>query len=131
MSLQKTNSAHDKFEQALVDLEKAADSYSAADLSAVITYVERRISALEHAAASNEAMLAFDSATAIAENEAYTSLDTEAAELAQDLPERITDLIYFPYQENTKAEAEAYQEARNQAASVDSLLRSYLGKSAE
>ena len=51
-----------------------------------IAYLDKRIEALEYAVASNDALLARDTAVAVEQNDAYNAADKEATSLAAALP---------------------------------------------
>ena len=107
-------------------MERAHELYPDLGYDAFIAYIDKRIDALEHAKASNEAILANDPNVAASENETYNELDAEAAALAASLPTDLEDVIHERYVEESAESIEAYQEARAAAAAADSFLRNYL-----
>ena len=119
--------AQEAFITALEHLEEAQLLYPETDYSSYIEYVELRISAMDYAIASDDAILAYDRDAAVSNNDIYNELEAEAAELINTLPEDPTDLIREVYENNVSESSRSYTKARSTAATADSFLRDYLG----
>ena len=125
-STEQTNEAISALQNASSLLSQVAQAYSFADLSAFQTYIDKRIEALEHAVASNEALAAEDTARAISENDAYNAADAEATALASDMPESPALVIEEAFAARSEDDVAAYESARARASSTDSYVRSYM-----
>lgn len=123
----KSVEAKDLFTEALSLLWTAVDDYPDVDLSDQITYVEKRIAAMEYAIASDDAILAYNKEEAAAQNDAYNAVDREAAELAKTLSDNPAELVRSAYLRNTEESSKLYKEARLRAETADSFLNDYLG----
>ena len=100
------------------------------DLSAQIAYLDKRIEALGYAVASNDALLARDTAAAVEQNDAYNAADKEAASLAAALPIDPGQPVLDALEERLADPIEAYEAARGQASTSDAFLRDYFSRSA-
>lgn len=109
---------------AFADLAKR---YPAADFSAIDGYLETRIEALGHSIASDEALLARDTAQATAQNDLYNDTEQRAASQAKALPARPSSLVEDAFAHTAADELDAYATARSQASSADAFIRDYLG----
>lgn len=109
---------------ALADVQ--ADSIGAdyADLS---SYLAKRIEALGHAQASDDALIARNKDEAAVQNDAYNVAEAEAAAIAQRLPGNLETLVYDVYEQDVSAAKKAYSTARSQAGTCDAIIRDYLG----
>lgn len=128
-SKEKTQQALDGFsnaQQALTDFANANPDIQVDDQ---LSYVSKRIEAMEHALASDEALLQRDVALAQSENDAYNAADQEAASLAAALPSDPEQPVLDDFQKRIESLVEAYENARGQASSADAFLRDYLGAS--
>lgn len=123
----KSVEAKDLFAEALSLLWTAVDEYPNVDLSDQITYVEKRIAAMEYAIASDDAILAYNKEEAAAQNDAYNAVDQEAAELAKTLSDNPAELVKSAYLRTTEEASKLYKEARLRAETADSFLNDYLG----
>lgn len=121
----RTEEAIDALNEASYLIATAQKAYPAADLSAFSDYIAKRIEALNHAIASDDAFLAEDTTTALSENEAYNNADAQAAELAASLPTSVESVIEEAFEGEMTDEIAAYEEARSRAASTDAFLRTY------
>lgn len=128
-SREKTQAAIAVFQQAQDRLDALAGAYPQLDLRTQQTYLEKRLEAQQHALASDDAILAEDTATAAAENEAYNAAEAEAVSLAKDLPDDRSSPARDVYASEVENPAGGYEEARAQAAAADAFLREYFGSS--
>lgn len=128
-SREKTQAAIAVFQQAQDRLDALAGAYPQLDLRTQQTYLEKRLEAQQHALASDDAILAEDTATAAAENEAYNAAEAEAVSLAKDLPDDPSSPARDVYASEVENPAGGYEEARAQAAAADAFLREYFGSS--
>ena len=85
-STELSNEASALFSDVRATMEVLAQEDAEVDLSAQIAYLDKRIEALGYAVASNDALLARDTAVAVEQNDAYNAADKEAASLAAALP---------------------------------------------
>lgn len=106
-------------------LSLAQNDYPNADLSVYADYVAKRVEAFNHAVASDEAFLAEDAATALSENDAYNTADSEAAAMARALPDDIVSVIDDALHAELADDIAAYEDARARAASTDAFIRTY------
>ena len=102
-------------------------SYPAADFSAIDEYLATRIEALGYSIASDEAILARDTAQATAQNDLYNATEQTAAAQAEELPARPSALVADAFAQAAGDELDAYATARSQASSADAFIRDYLG----
>ena len=128
-SADKTAAAYSLLGEAKDNLERCQSMYPDLGFGSLLNYTEKRYESMQHANASNQAMLANDPDAAAAENEAYNKAEAEAAALATNLPMDLDEKIRAHYEQDSEQLALAYQEARSAAASADSFLRNYLGTS--
>lgn len=126
-----TRQAQDGFNSALEQLQETAQSAPSIDVTTQIAYIEKRIESLVYAAASNDALLARDTATAVENNDSYNSADAEAAQMAASLPSDPGQPAIDALSEAEADDVESYEAARGQASSSDAFLRDYLGRSSK
>lgn len=126
-SKEKTLAAQTAFEAAQQQFGAIAAAYPKVDVSLHESYLAKRIEALGHAVASDDAILAEDTELAAAENDAYNAADAEAAKMAEGLPDDPTEPVQDVYQATVEEPAAAYEKARSEAAAADAFLRNYLG----
>lgn len=99
------------------------------DLSAYLAYLDKRIEALGYAIASNDALLAQDTETAVKQNDDYNVADKEAASIAATLPVDPGQPVLDVLEERLADPIETYEAARGQASSSDAFLRDYFSRS--
>ncbi len=126
-SKDKTNEALAAFNDAYSALSEVQRAYGEADMSALLSYVEKRIESLGYAIASDDAFLAKNKEEASAQNEAYNVADAEAVALAKAIPEKPETLVYEAYEQVVSSMEESYSTARLQAGTADAFIRDYLG----
>ncbi len=113
--------------EARVQFNEQNQEYDPADLSDFLEYISLRITAMECAIASDDAILSYDKEEASTQNDAYNEADAKAAELAEDLPASPSEYIQSVYELSVAGDMTLYEEARSLAASADAFLRDYLG----
>lgn len=126
-SKDKTNEALAAFNTAYSALSEVQRAYGEADMSALFSYVEKRIESLGYAIASDDAFLAKNKEEASAQNEAYNVADAEAVALAKAIPEKPETLVYEAYEQVVSSMEGSYSTARLQAGTADAFIRDYLG----
>lgn len=99
------------------------------DLSAYLAYLDKRIEALGYAIASNDALLAQDTETAVKQNDDYNAADKEAASIAATLPVDPGQPVLDVLEARLADPIETYAAARGQASSSDAFLRDYFSRS--
>lgn len=129
-STELSNEASSLFSDVRTTMEVLAQEDAEVDLSAQIAYLEKRIEALGYAVASNDALLARDTAAAVEQNDAYNAADKEAASLAAALPIDPGQPVLDALEERLADPIEAYEAARGQASTSDAFLRDYFSRSA-
>ena len=129
-STELSNEASSLFSDVRTTMEALAQEDAEVDLSAQIAYLDKRIEALGYAVASNDALLARDTAAAVEQNDAYNAADKEAASLAAALPIDPGQPVLDALEERLADPIEAYEAARGQASTSDAFLRDYFSRSA-
>lgn len=129
-STELSNEASSLFSDVSTTMEALAQEDAEVDLSAQIAYLDKRIEALGYAVASNDALLARDTAAAVEQNDAYNAADKEAASLAAALPIDPGQPVLDALEERLADPIEAYEAARGQASTSDAFLRDYFSRSA-
>ena len=129
-STELSNEAAALFSDVRATMEVLAQEDAEVDLSAQIAYLDKRIEALGYAVASNDALLARDTAAAVEQNDAYNAADKEAASLAAALPIDPGQPVLDALEERLADPIEAYEAARGQASTSDAFLRDYFSRSA-
>ena len=129
-STELSNEASALFSDVRATMEALAQEDAEVDLSAQIAYLDKRIEALGYAVASNDALLARDTAAAVEQNDAYNAADKEAASLAAALPIDPGQPVLDALEERLADPIEAYEAARGQASTSDAFLRDYFSRSA-
>ena len=129
-STELSNEASSLFSDVRATMEVLAQEDVEVDLSAQIAYLDKRIEALGYAVASNDALLARDTAAAVEQNDAYNAADKEAASLAAALPIDPGQPVLDALEERLADPIEAYEAARGQASTSDAFLRDYFSRSA-
>lgn len=129
-STELSNEASALFSDVRATMEVLAQEDAEVDLSAQIAYLDKRIEALGYAVASNDALLARDTAAAVEQNDAYNAADKEAASLAAALPIDPGQPVLDALEERLADPIEAYEAARGQASTSDAFLRDYFSRSA-
>ena len=129
-STELSNEASSLFSDVRATIEVLAQEDAEVDLSAQIAYLDKRIEALGYAVASNDALLARDTAAAVEQNDAYNAADKEAASLAAALPIDPGQPVLDALEERLVDPIEAYEAARGQASTSDAFLRDYFSRSA-
>lgn len=126
-SRQKNEKALALFESSLEAVTEVTAYSIGANFTVTQSYLQKRIDSLKHALASDDALLALNKQEAQAQNEAYNVADSEAANLARQLPNDPTQPIIDAYISSTEAPRTAYTQARAQANTTGSFLRDYFG----
>lgn len=129
-STELSNEASALFSDVRATMEVLAQEDTEVDLSAQIAYLDKRIEALGHAVASNDALLARDTAVAVEQNDAYNAADKEATSLAAALPIDPGQPVLDVLEARLADPIEAYEAARGQASTSDAFLRDYFSRSA-
>ncbi len=129
-STELSNEASALFSDVRATMEVLAQEDAEVGLSAQIAYLDKRIEALGYAVASNDALLARDTAAAVEQNDAYNAADKEAASLAAALPIDPGQPVLDALEERLADPIEAYEAARGQASTSDAFLRDYFSRSA-
>lgn len=123
----KTNEAIASLDSALAEFADVQETYTSADLTPLVDYVEKRRESLGYALASDDAFLAKSKEEATAQNNAYNVADAEAAALAKALPEDPSSIVDEAFAGTTEKTLKAYSTARLQAGTADAFIRDYLG----
>lgn len=130
-SEQKSNEAVSLLSEAATLFSQAQDGYPELDVQDFINYIAKREEAQRMALSADQAYLDRDKEQLEKLNEAYNSLEEEAAKLAEtmgdDPDQRVVDLYYRAIESN----ASAYEEERVKAGNADTFLRDYLGRTSE
>lgn len=129
-STELSNEASALFSDVRATMEVLAQEDTEVDLSAQIAYLDKRIEALGYAMASNDALLARDTAVAVEQNDAYNAADKEATSLAAALPIDPGQPVLDVLEARLADPIEAYEAARGQASTSDAFLRDYFSRSA-
>ena len=129
-STELSNEASALFSDVRTTMEALAQEDAEVDLSAQIAYLDKRIEALGYAVASNDALLARDTAAAVEQNDAYNAADKEATSLAAALPIDPGQPVLDVLEARLADPIEAYEAARGQASTSDAFLRDYFSRSA-
>ena len=87
-SISKTKQALSKLKEADSLFSSAQNAYPTADYSVYREYIAKREEAFSYAIASDQALIERNKEEALAKNEAYSTADAEAAEIAKDLPRK-------------------------------------------
>lgn len=124
------SNAIEKLSQARDAVAAAAETYESfgADAEAYLKYIDARITALDHAYASDQALLDEKTKRAKKENDAYNKADAKAATLAKSLPNDPSAPVLKAYQKDVEGLAKSYEQARSQGALADAFIRDYLGQ---
>lgn len=123
-----TTSAQAQFSKAKDSIAEAKKIYPAANYDDELAYIEKRMTAINEALASNAAILIQDKSTAEAHNDAYNKADQEAVALAKELPKQFSQPVADVYSATTADLVSQYESLRADAASNDAYLREYLGQ---
>lgn len=126
-SSEKLKEAQKLFEEAEGAYATVASEYALLDVSPYQEYIAKRIEALKHALASNEALLDRNKEDAQKENDAYNKAETAAAKMAEKFASNPTQFITDTFVETTQEARDAYNKARSDVGSADAFLRDYLG----
>lgn len=123
---QMTQSALDQFADARSELEGVGYRHERVDLTAQISYLDKRIESLEYAIATADALMAGDRQAATENNDAYNAADEEAARLAQSLPLLIDEQVRSAFMTEIEPYAKRYNDARAEVSEADADIRAYL-----
>ena len=115
------------FSKGREQLESLQVGCPAADFSALIEYVEKRMNALDLAVQSDEALSEKYKEEAIALNDAYNAAEEEAAAMAASLPSDPKQLIKDAYFNTWSEVIRSYGGQRAAAGTSDAVIRDYLG----
>ena len=126
-SKQRTLEAKELFFRGREQLESLQVDCPAADFSALIEYVEKRMNALDLAVQSDEALSEKNKEEAIALNDAYNAAEEEAAAMAASLPSDPKQLIKDAYFTTWSEVIRSYGGQRAAAGTSDAVIRDYLG----
>lgn len=102
-----------------------------ADMAPYLSYLDARLTALDHAKAAIEALKVEDLDVARAEQDAYSKADAEATDWALKLPSNPSAPIEEAYTVDVAPTVETYTQQRNAAGSADDTLRSYYSSAAK
>ena len=119
--------AKELFSKGREQLESLQVGCPAADFSALIEYVEKRMNALDLAVQSDEALSEKYKEEAIALNDAYNAAEEEAAAMAASLPSDPKQLIKDAYFNTWSEVIRSYGGQRAAAGTSDAVIRDYLG----
>ena len=122
-----TQEAHDSMKESLARLEEIRSTAGDLDLNVHISYLSKRIEALEHALATSDALLEGDRDKAYYENDLYNAGDRESVELAQLIPKDVDETVNESFEKNVQPHKDDYEKARERAIEADSYIRQYLG----
>lgn len=126
-SMEASNRAIGRFEQAQDLVQKVQTRYPEADVTPYAKYLEKRLRGQEAALESDASILLMDRVSAEEQSETLYDYDLEAAEIAKGFPDDPTKPITDACNEKQAELREKYDQARSQAASADAYLREYLG----
>lgn len=126
-SMEASNKAIERFEQAQDLVQQAQTRYPEADVTSYAKYLEKRLRGQRAALESDAAILLMDRASAEEQAEILYNYDLEAAEIAKGFPDDPTKPVTDACNEKRAELGEKYDQARSQAASADAYLREYLG----
>ena len=119
--------ARTEFNAASQQLKAVQPSLDDEILSDRIAYIEKRIEAIDYAAAVNEALLAGDRQTAAEINELYEKADRESAALARELPLSLGETVDASFADEVLVVQSRYDKERANVTAADSMVRKYLG----
>ena len=128
-STELSNEASSLFTEVRSAMASLSQEQADVDLSAYLAYLDKRIEALGYAVASNDALLARDTAAAVEQNDAYNAADGEAAKLAATLPIDPGQPVLDALEARLADPIESYKAARGQASTSDAFLRDYFSRS--
>ena len=126
-STEKSQQAIESFSKAKTALQDAEQLFPQLDLSAYMSYIDKRLEAQGYAIESNDALINRDTQAATEHNDAYNNAEKQAGELAEKLPEDPDELVVDAFKSKTASSREMYENARSQAQSADAFIRDYLG----
>ena len=126
-STEKSQQAIESFSKAKTALQNAEQLFPQLDLSAYMSYIDKRLEAQGYAIESNDALINRDTQAATEHNDAYNNTEKQAGELAEKLPEDPDELVVDAFNSKTASSREMYENARSQAQSADAFIRDYLG----
>ena len=126
-STEKSQQAIESFSKAKTALQNAEQLFPQLDLSAYMSYIDKRLEAQGYAIESNDALIDRDTQAATEHNDAYNNAERQAGELAEKLPEDPDELVVEAFDSKTASSREMYENARSQAQSADAFIRDYLG----
>lgn len=119
------------FQTARESLDALAQQDASIDWSSYYSYIDKRLEAIGYAIASNNALLARNTAEALAQNDAYNQADQDAVAIAETLPSVPSQLVLEETESKIAGAMEAYDAALDQASTSDAFIRDYLGSSAK
>jgi hypothetical protein len=128
-SMDNSSKALEQFTQAQSLVQGVSDSYPAADVSLLVSYIAKRVTSQQYALASDNAILVQDKATAESNNTAANAADAEAVAIAKRLPDNPARPVLDAYTAVRADPFAAYSAARTRASFADAYLRDYLGGS--
>ena len=126
-STEKSQQAIESFSKAKTALQNAEQLFPQLDLSAYMSYIDKRLEAQGYAIESNDALINRDTQAATEHNDAYNNAEKQAGELAEKLSEDPDELVVEAFDSKTASSREMYENARSQAQSADAFIRDYLG----
>ena len=126
-STEKSQQAIESFSKVKTALQNAEQLFPQLDLSAYMSYIDKRLEAQGYAIESNDALINRDTQAATEHNDAYNNAEKQAGELAEKLPEDPDELVADAFNSKTASSREMYENARSQAQSADAFIRDYLG----
>lgn len=128
-STELSNEASSLFAEVRSAMASLSQEQADVDLSAYLAYLDKRIEALGYAVASNDALLARNTAAAVEQNDAYNAADEEAAKLAATMPIDPGQPVLDALEARLADPIESYKAARGQASTSDAFLRDYFSRS--
>lgn len=126
-SNEKCAKARESFQSAYDCFTAMQLSCEGVDVEVLLSYCSCAMDCLDHAMASNTALIDRDKETASSENDAYNAGAEELGALMEELPDSLEGLVEQAFEENMKETLERYQSARSQAGAADAFIRDYLG----
>ena len=89
----KAQQAIESFSKAKTALQNAEQLFPQLDLSAYMSYIDKRLEAQDYAIESNDALINRDTQAATEHNDAYNNAEKQAGELAEKLSEDPDELV--------------------------------------
>ncbi len=126
-SKEKTLEAKSLFEEAEGEIKTLQAAHSDVDLSAFVSYIDKRLEAAGYAVATDDALTDRNKEEAVAQNDSYNKAESEAAALAAKLPSDVAQLFHDAYSKQWADTIKMYASKRAEAGTSDAVIRDYLG----